>query len=669
MVFGQLFATILDFCLASHIDNQRREHQPVEARSKSRRKVGRTVNSWLKGLCVTLAYVTAAGCTATESGTGSSAIPDYGGATSSGGMANLGGLQTATGGSNSSLGGSLGAAGGIDAAAGTGARGGFDATGGLAPTGGTVASDTTLSSRGDLAEGGNSNTGGNDSSGGVGGESSQRASVLQHHNHASRDGLYIDAAMTKAAAASMQLDASFANAMLSGPTYTQPLYLAGTGNNPDLVIAATEQNRIFAFDAASGAQVYDTLLAAPVPRTTFNSLLSPISSLDYQCGNIDPLGITGTPIIDPATRILYVDAMTGLGTTGTTTRHLVYAVNADTGQPIDAPGWPVDLDAKVSAGNATFNSFVQNQRGALAMVGDKLYVPFGGHWGDCGDYHGWIVEISTSDPTQVNAWTTRANAGGVWAPGGIASDGSSIYFVTGNTEETPNSFSSPDSWQDGETLFRLRPGLVFSGDARDYYVPTNWALLDTNDSDLGGSGPVLFDVPGATPDQLVIALGKDGQAYIMDRNNLGGIGSPLAGAVVANGTIINAAAAYTTPSGTYVVFKGVGNGCPSGQSGGLTAIKIGQSSPPSVSVAWCGGPLTQHSPAVSVSDAQGDDAVVWIVGTDYKLHGVHGETGANVFSGGTATNTMSSVQKFTTPIVANGRVFVAADNQIYAFAP
>jgi hypothetical protein len=167
----------------------------------------------------------------------------------------------------------------------------------------------------------------------------------------------------------------------------------------------------------------------------------------------------------------------------------------------------------------------------------------------------------------------------------------------------------------------------------------------------------------------VVALGKDGQAYLMDRDNLGGIGDPMTGAVVATGEIINAPVAYTTPNGTYVVFRGVGNGCPVGQSGGLTAIKITPTAPPSVSVVWCGGPLTQHSPAVSLSDAQGNDAIVWIVGTDYKLHGVDGDTGAVVFTGGGATDAMSSVQKFTTPIVANGRVFVAANNQVYAFTP
>jgi outer membrane protein assembly factor BamB len=329
----------------------------------------------------------------------------------------------------------------------------------------------------------------------------------------------------------------------------------------------------------------------------------------------------------------------------------------------------VDLNSKVSFGTTTFNSLVQNQRGALSLVDGKVFVPFGGHIGDCADYHGWIVGISTKDPTQVSAWASRAIAGGVWAPGGTSSDGQSIYFSTGNTENQANTFTAPPTWQDGETIFRLPPSLSFSNQTADYFTPSNWADLDKADSDIGGSGPIVFTLPGATPLQLLIGLGKDGNAYIVDRTNMGGISNPLTKAQVATGNIINAAAAYTMPSGSYVVFKGTGRGCPSGQSGGLAAFKISAASPPAVTMAWCGGPSTQDSPAVSATDAQGTDALVWIVSSDNKLFALDGETGKAVFSGGAASDTMSAVQKFVTPIVANGRVFVAANNQVYAFTP
>jgi outer membrane protein assembly factor BamB len=496
-------------------------------------------------------------------------------------------------------------------------------------------------------------------SAGTGGASGH-VSVLQHHNTATRDGVYIDPVLTHAAVANLHVDPAFAGAAISGPTYAQPLYLAGVNGGPDLVIVATEQNHVYGFDASKGGKpVWDTFLAMPLPR-------SRLASLRAGCGNIDPLGITGGPVIDGATRTIYLDAMT-IASADATAQHKIYALDADTGAVRD--GWPVDLNSAVSFGSTTFNSLVQNQRGALALLDGKVFVPFGGHIGDCSSYHGWIVGVSTSDPTQVNAWATRALAGGVWAPAGISSDGKSLFFATGNTESQANSFNAPQTWQDGETIFRLPPSLDFSGQDTDYFTPTNWAALDNADTDLGSTAPIPFDLPGATPSTLLVGLGKDGNAYLLDRTNLGGITDPPVKASVATGVIINAAAVYTTPQATYVVFKGAGKGCPSGQSGGLAAFKVAAARPPAVSMAWCGGPATQASPAVSTSDAHGADAVVWLVGTDNRLYGLDGDTGKAVFSGGTNGDTMSSVQKYVPPIVANGRVFVAANSQVYAFTP
>lgn len=575
----------------------------------------------------------------TSGGTASTAIGS-GGAKASGGRSSSTGVQTS--------GGTAGTGGakttGSSAKGGSPATGGAKATGGAGVTGGAPPT------------GGSQGTGGATTGGGA-----ARASVLQHHNHASRDGVYVDAAITKATAATLHVDTSFAGATISGPTYAQPLYLASKGTGPDLVIAATEQNRVYAFNASTGAQVYNVLLGPTLPR-------SQLASLASFCGNIDPLGITGTPVIDEATRTIYLDAMTSLDGTAANARHQIYALNADTGAMLS--GWPVDLNSKVPVTAGTsFTSLLQNQRGALALLGGKVFVPFGGHIGDCGSYHGWVVGVSTTDPTQVSAWVTRAIAGGIWAPGGISSDGTSLFVATGNTEANPNEFTPPDSWQDGEAIFRLSGGLARSSQNTDYFAPTNWEAMDTADQDLGGCQPLVVDVPGATPSSLVVALGKDGKAYALNRANLGGISAASSVATVSSGSIITAPAAYTTPSGTFVAFKGNGSGCPSGQSGGVTAFKIGASSPPTMTVAWCGGPSSNGSVAVSMSSADGQDAIVWIVGTDNKLHGLDGNTGASVFNGGTSADTLSSVQKFVPPIVANGRVFVAANNQVYAFAP
>src|SRR5262249_22505433 len=151
------------------------------------------------------------------------------------------------------------------------------------------------------------------------------------------------------------------------------------------------------------------------------------------------------------------------------------------------------------------------------------------------------------------------------------------------------------TWMDGEAVFRLAPNLTPSQNATDYFAPTNWSQLDAADIDLGGSGPVIFDAPGVTPSELVMGLGKDAVAYLLNRKNLGGIGGALATAHVARDQIINAAVAYTTSQGTYVVFRATGIGCP-GTGSGLTAVKIGAASPPTLSVAWCAGTTGRGSP-------------------------------------------------------------------------
>jgi hypothetical protein len=613
------------------------------------------------------------GVTSDDSG-GNSSASGIGGASTGGGTPSNAGAST--NGGSSWQGGSSGA-GGAAPNGGSPSRGGetntaFASTsGGAIEPGGSSSLGGVSENAGSRSRGGTTGTGGGSASAGSpsrggttgtgGSNASVRASVLEHHNHPSRDGVYVDAAFTPARAATMHIDSSFANAALAGPVYGQPLYLAANAAGPDLVIAATEQNHVYGFDAGTGAVVWDKTLAPTLPKSALQSLRS-------GCGNIDPLGVTGTPVIDPATRTIYLDAMTSNGGTAASAKHQVYAINADTGDI--KSGWPVDLNVKVSFGNTNFDSLVQNQRGALTLLDGKVFVPFGGHIFDCSDYHGWIVGISVADPTQVSAWATRAIAGGVWAPGGTSSDGSSIYFSTGNTENSANNFTPPGTWQDGETVFKLPPDLAFSNQNADYWVPTNWQALDKADSDLGGTAPVIFDLQGATPSKLLIALGKDGHAYLLDRTNLGGMAAaPLANATVSTGTIINSAALYTTASGTFVVFKGAGRGCPSGQSGGLTAAKITAASPPTIVVAWCGGPTTVSSPMVTMTNDQGQDAVVWIVGSDNRLYGLNATTGQSLFSGGASTDTLSTVQGYQTAIAANGRLFVASNTQLYAFAP
>ena len=150
----------------------------------------------------------------------------------------------------------------------------------------------------------------------------QQVNVTQEHNNPSRDGLYVDAAFTPANAAGLARDLNF-DGTISGHVYAQPLYIEG-GPNGAMVIAVTESNNVYALHADTGTVIWSrTDIGAPAPSG------SPCP------GNIIPVGITGTPIVDLASRSLFFDAMIS----GDPNKHFIYSLNVDTGAT--HANWPV----------------------------------------------------------------------------------------------------------------------------------------------------------------------------------------------------------------------------------------------------------------------------------------------------------------------------------------
>ena len=483
---------------------------------------------------------------------------------------------------------------------------------------------------------------------GGGGTADHGASVLELHAGPSRAGDYVDAAFTKAAAATLHRDTTF-TATYTGAAFAQALYL-DRGGDRDLVIAATEANQVSAF-GPTGAVAWRAELGAPQPM--------PNAAEGAPCGNISPLGITGTPVIDFASGTLYLDAMIR---DGNAAHHRIFALSVDDGST--RSGWPVDVGTALTGTATPFLSAPQNQRGGLTLVGSRVYVPYGGHSGDCGNYHGWVVAVPVDRPSAPTAFVTTSVRSGDWTPGGLSSDGTSVFAVFGNGD-------AGAAWAHSEAAVRLGTGATFSGSPRDYWAPPNWQNLDQTDLDLAGPAMPL-DLSGATPSALLIAFGKDGNVYLLDRNNFGGIANPLAQLHATTGVILNTSAMYRTAIGTYVVFRGRGAaGCPGLTAGSsLVAVKIGPGSPPQLSLAWCAGTSSSGSPIATTTDGTANP-IVWAIGAegDQRLHGYDGDTGAVVFAGGGAGDAMASTSRFITPIVAKGRIFVAADGQLYAFTP
>jgi len=483
-------------------------------------------------------------------------------------------------------------------------------------------------------------------------QAGSQVSVTQFHNHESRDGLYIDSAFTQGAATNLTRDLNF-DGTIVGNVYAQPLYIEGRPNGKAMIIVATESNNVYALDAGNGTVIWQRNVGEPV------------SADDLICTKLDPVGITGTPIIDLGSRALFLDAMiTPDG--GMTKKHLILSLNVDTGDI--NPGWPVDVEATATYNGINFDPSIQQQRPALGIVGSILYVGYGSMM-DCSPFHGWLVGIPIDNPASVTAWAAAAtgdnHGGAIWGIGGIASDGKNPFVTTGNT-------FSPPSWEGGEAVIRFQPGPIFSGSPADYWVPEDWLTLDALDFDLGSSGPLLVDVPGATPSHLVVALSKDLHMYLLDRDNLGGISAPIDVSVVASATIIQAAVSYRTKQSTYVALRANNDG-----NTVLSALRITATDPPTIASGWdvtrgaggCG------SPFATSTDGTGN-MIVWVVGTedhqtggDQRLHGYDGDTGTVVYDGGGPNELMAGTHFYsTTGIVARGRIYVAGDNKVYAFA-
>jgi hypothetical protein len=459
-----------------------------------------------------------------------------------------------------------------------------------------------------------------------------QVNITQEHNNPSRDGHYIDAAFTHANAADLTRDMSF-DGTIVGNVYAQPLYIEGGPNGP-MVIAVTESNNVYALHADTGLPIWSrTDIGTPAPQGACP-------------GNIFPVGITGTPVVDLVSRSLFFDALID----GNPDKHFIYSLNVDTGAT--NPGWPVDVNATAQFGGLTFDSFWQEERGALALVNGIVYVSYSGYVGDCGPYHGWVVGVDINDPTNVMAWATDATGGGIWGHGGVASDGTNMFVVTGNTFTNLG-----DPWSGGEAIVRFQDGPVFDS----FWAPVNWQSLDNSDTDLGGCSATLIDVPGANPSQLVLALGKDHNAYLLDRNNLGGVGAAVATMNVSSSTLRGtSSAAYQTGQGTHFAFHN--------EAGEVRSYIINATTPPTMALAWNVPSVGRSSPWVTTTDGT-TDAIVWVAGIedDGRLHGYDGDNGAEIFAGGGANEQMTGLRQWNTGMVARGRIYFGADNKVYAF--
>lgn len=512
------------------------------------------------------------------------------------------------------------------------------------------------------------------------------ASVLQVGHDVYHRMTYTQPTFTHAAVTTMAPDATFnanatypGNGSTTGQGVPSVLYLE---NGPTQAGCPAGVSGCTATGRAAGAGVFLAFAALGASPNVFafdeSTGLPAWTAHVTNKGGGGGDGIRGTPAIDPTSRRVFV--VTG------NNPHTVHALSVDTGAEVTTGGWPVTLSlSTVAYQDAGFNSANQNQRGALLLLGNTLYIPFGGEDGDGGNYRGWVVAIDITNPTNMGAWATLSPQSGIWASGGLASDGTYVFAETGNSTGAIRPDSTPMSAWDSEAVVRLSGLAKPVRDGANVFVAKEWLEWDHQDLDFGSSSPAVVPFSaGSDPPSLVIAPAKAGTLYVLNGGNLssgtwpGDGGGELAELGIAHTTgssVYTAPTVYSTASGLHTAMsanQGPFSLCPTAAAkngaGAIISVKLDPGHTPIASVAWCatnsaGSGSRWFPPISTTSDGMSADPIVWFLSKaenagDNQLTGVDGDTGdVLVQTTGTAC---SSVPSLSFPIAVKGKIVVAA---------
>jgi outer membrane protein assembly factor BamB len=397
------------------------------------------------------------------------------------------------------------------------------------------------------------------------------------------------------------------NPALDGDIYGQPLVYGSR------VYVATENDSVYALDAASGAVLWHQNVGTPVPdRPTAG------------CGNIGNVGITSTPVIDTATGRIFAVADMWDGTHASSIQHRLVGFDLADGRP--APGLPLVVDPTGS------HPAQQLQRVGLALIAGRIVIGFGGNSGDCGDYHGRLVSVPEGGGSPASFEvepSVMAGEGAIWGAGNApAIDASGDLLVSTGNGNSGATFGLQES------VIRLDPMM----NVLDSWTPSNWQSLDSTDLDLGSSEPLLL------PGGLVFQIGKEGVGNLLSESHLGGTG----------GTPVFQAPVCTSAFGGGTYYAGVIYvSC----TDGLHALAL-NTTPATFAPAsgW-----TVNGGAIGPPIIAG--GLVWSSNwNDGMLRGLNPATGSTSFS-----SDLGTVDHFASPSAAGGRLFVAGGNRVTAF--
>jgi PQQ-like domain len=365
---------------------------------------------------------------------------------------------------------------------------------------------------------------------------------------------------------------------LDGNVYASPIVIGGR------IIVATENDSVYAIQ--NGRVVWRKHLGTPAPQS------------QLPCGNIFPLGITGTPVYRDG--LVYVAAELS----GSPPHHVLFALRFSTG----AVSWHHTLDFKGVETKA------MQQRGALVYAAGRIWVPFGGLDGDCGNYKGRVVGVNVSGAHGAIRYTvpTQREAG-IWAAPGPSWGGTYLFVAVGNGAATSGTYDKSDSVLKIDSSAHLN----------QFFAPSTWASDNAADADLGSQAPALVG-------KWVFADGKSGRAYVLRRDHLGGIGGAVSSMNLC-----------TSFGGTAVVGSRVYVPC----TDGIRAVRIDSTG--HLHVVWHAAGQIVGSPVVGGGRVWALDPAAG------RLYGLNPSNGSVVNS-----VRVGATSRFATPAIYGNRMFV-----------
>jgi hypothetical protein len=459
---------------------------------------------------------------------------------------------------------------------------------------------------------------------------------------------------------------------VDGHVDAQPLYLSSVAipgqGTKNVLYVVTEHDSVYAFDADSVSGTSATTLWHSSVLATGET-----SSDDRNCGQVTPeIGITSTPVIDRTRNALYLVAVSK--TSGGSYIHRVHALDLTTGAELF--GGPTTITATFpgtgansSNGNVVFDPSQYNERPGLLQVGGTIFTTWGSHC-DAGPYSSWVMAYSadTLHQSGVINMVPNGNEGGIWmagaAPGADASG--NIYFIIGNGDfgTTLDSNGFPANKNCGNCFAKISSTLPLA--LTDYFTPENTVQESDADTDFGSGGPLLLpdvvDANGLTR-HLAVGAGKDSIIYVVDRDNMGKFNSSqdniyqqisgaLSGGVWSKPSYFNGAVYYGAVGDSIKAFP---------VTGGKLATTA--SSKSSHTFGYPGA-----TPVISANGTT--DGIVWVV--ENSNNGVlHAYDATNLatelYNSTQGSNGQFSANKFITPMVTNGKVYVGTQNSVVAF--